>query len=369
MDRKKWLRSEIDAWRAEGLVDAATADRLLARYGTGGGVAWGVMLAGAFGAFLVGLGLIALVAANWDALGKVARVSVSSAPLLACGVAAIVLSAKGKTGAAVMEPLGVLWLGAVAAASTVVAQTYQVGDSLAGLLLFIAALGYPVLWATRGRLASLVWTAFAMVWMVMQEDETGNSAMLALGGTAGIVALSAAAWFFAARSRPEGALTASARAGMGLAYAFGVPLVVLMTIPWHIRDAWGFAFFFAGAALTALLGWLTRRRAWRVAGMLVALGTAVPTFLTREFGEPGLMQIWYCGSLFYAVALAVRGILRRDLWVLNAGTLLAAWLVLAKFFESKVDFSVKGAVLIAAGAAVWGVNFWLIRMRKREAAK
>ena len=57
------------------------------------------------------------------------------------------------------------------------------------------------------------------------------------------------------------------------------------------------------------------------------------------------------------------------MWLLNVGVLLEAWLVLAKFCESDVDFTVKGIVLIAAGAAVWGVNVWLVRIRKKEAAK
>ncbi|MBR6022243.1 MAG: hypothetical protein IK066_07475, partial [Kiritimatiellae bacterium] len=266
-------------------------------------------------------------------------------------------------------PGGVLWRAGVAAVSTVVAQTYQVGDSVAGLLLFIAVLAYPALWATRGRIAVLVWTVFALVWMFVQCDESGESAGLALGGTAGVVALSAAAWVFAARSWQEGGLTASARAGMGLAYALGVPLAVAVTGAWHFRDAWYFGFFFAGAALVGGAGWLTGHRAWSVAGTLVAAGVAAPTFLTREFGFPELMLVWYCGSLVYAAALAVRGIVRRDLWVVNAGVLPGAWLVLAKFCESEVDFTVKGIVLIAAGAAVWGVNVWLVRMKKREAAK
>ena len=241
---------------------------------------------------------------------------------------------------------------------------------MAGLLLFIAVLAYPALWTTRGRIAVLVWTVFALVWMFSKCDESGESAVLTLGGAAGIVALSAAAWVFAARSWPEGGLTASARAGMGLAYAFGVPLAVAVTGPWHFRDAWYFGFFFAGAALVGGAGWLTGHRAWSVAGTLVAAGAAMPTFLTGEcWWFPELMLVWYCGSLVYAAALAVRGIVRRDLWVVNAGVLLGAWLVLAKFFESDVDFTVKGIVLIAAGAVVWGVNAWLVRMKKRETAK
>ena len=127
--------------------------------------------------------------------------------------------------------------------------------------------------------------------------------------------------------------------------------------------------FFGAALAMGALGRWTGHKAWSVAGTLVAVGTAVLTFLTREFGEPGLMMAWYCGSLVYAAALAVRGIVRRDLWVLNAGVLLGAWLVLAKFFESDLDFTAKGVLLIAGGLAVLGLNVWMVRMKKREAAE
>lgn len=374
MDRNRWLKGEIAAWRAEGLVDERTAARLLARYGGAAGRAsWGILLAGVFGGFLVALGVIALVAANWEAFGRAARTALAVGPVAVCGAVAAWAAAKGKTGAAWMETLGVLWLGAVAAGATIVAQTYQIGDSVSGLLLFISALGYPVLWATRGRVATVVWTVFALVCVGVQCDERAASQAALLWELAAMTALSAAAWTFAARSRGEGGLTASARGAMGLDWAFGVPLMLVVLAdmgPWRVQEAWCFGFFFAGAALVGLAGGLTGHRAWCVAGTLVAVGAALPTFLTQEIRSPhGLMLVWYCGSLVYAAALAVRGIWRRDLWVLNAGVLLGAWLVLAKFFESRVDFTVKGVVLIGAGVAVWGLNAWLVRMKKREAAK
>lgn len=373
MDRNRWLKGEIAAWRAEGLVDEGTAARLLARYGREGKSSWGIVLAGVVGGFLVALGVIALVAANWEAFGRAARTALAVVPVAACGALAAWAAAKGKTGAAWMETLGVLWLGAVAAGATIVAQTYQIGDSVAGLLLFISALGYPVLWATRGRVATVVWTVFALACVGVQCDERAATQVALLWEWAAIPVLAAAAWTFAARFRGEGGLTASARGAMGLALAFGAPLVLVMLAdmgPWHVPGAWCFGFFFAAAGAAGLAGWLTGHRAWCVAGTLVAAGTALPTFLAREFGSPqGLMQVWYWGSLVWAAALAVRGILRRDLWVLNTGVLLGAWLVLAKFFESRVSFTVKGMMLIAAGAALWGLNAWLVRMKKREAAE
>lgn len=368
MDKRTWMQNEIAAWRAEGLVDAATAERLSARYAAPGGrLSWGILLAGVFGAFLVGLGLAALVAANWNDFGRAARTALAFAPVAACGAAALLFAAKGKTSAAMMEPMGLVWFAAVAAGATIVAQTYQIGDSAEGLLLFIALLALPVLFATRPRVATVVWTVFAIVWACVRGDEGERSATLAWGATGGILLVSAAAWTWAARCRGEGALTSSCRAAMGLAWAVGLPLVAVCTVPWRDWDDWYWMLFFAAALLAMALGRATRHAAWSVAGTLAAIGAAVPTVASGIVDGPD--SLFYCLSLGYALFLAVCGVRRRSLWRVNAGALLAAWLVVGKFCESDVSFTVKGVALIAAGVALWALNFWMVRKKKREAVR
>lgn len=368
MDKRTWIKGEIAAWRDEGLVDAATAERLSARYAAPGGrLSWGILLAGVFGAFLVGLGLAALVAANWNDFGRAARTALAFAPVAACGAAALLFSAKGKTSAAMMEPMGLVWFAAVAAGATIVAQTYQIGDSAEGLLLFIALLALPVLFATRARLVTVLWTVFAIVRACVRGDDAGRSAALALGAGGGILLLSAAAWTWAARCRGEGALTSSCRAAMGLAWAVGLPLVAVCTVPWRDWDDWYWMLFFAAALLAMALGRATRHAAWSVAGTLAAIGAAVPTVASGIVDGPD--SLFYCLSLGYALFLAVCGVRRRSLWRVNAGALLAAWLVVGKFCESDVSFTVKGVALMAAGVALWALNVWLVRMKRREAVR
>ena len=43
------------------------------------------------------------------------------------------------------------------------------------------------------------------------------------------------------------------------------------------------------------------------------------------------------------------------------------WLILAKFFASRADFTVKGLVLISAGIMLAVLNVVLVRMKKRRA--
>ena len=144
MSHNEWLRREIGAWRDEGIVTEETAEALMKRYQpTERRFSWGVMIAGGFGALMIGLGVIALFAANWDCFGRPVRAAISLAPVVLCGIAALVASAKGWKSMALWEPLGILWCIATAAGTCLVAQTYQVGGSVPGLILFVALLMLP----------------------------------------------------------------------------------------------------------------------------------------------------------------------------------------------------------------------------------
>ena len=49
------------------------------------------------------------------------------------------------------------------------------------------------------------------------------------------------------------------------------------------------------------------------------------------------------------------------------GLALLLWLILAKFFESRIDFTIKGLVLIASGVLLAVLNVFLVRAKKRRA--
>ena len=59
--------------------------------------------------------------------------------------------------------------------------------------------------------------------------------------------------------------------------------------------------------------------------------------------------------------------MRMRIFLTNIGIVLLSWLILAKFFESRVDFTVKGLVLIASGVLLAVLNVVLVRAKKRRA--
>ena len=79
MKKEQWLRGEIAKWRSDGAVDSATADALLARYPVNESrIGWGAVVAGAFGALLTGLGIIAIFLSRPKTSQKASRMNLTS---------------------------------------------------------------------------------------------------------------------------------------------------------------------------------------------------------------------------------------------------------------------------------------------------
>jgi uncharacterized membrane protein len=69
--QRRWLLSEIDKWKYEGLVSAEQAAALRSRYPEDeGGAPWGLLLFASAASVAIGLGIILLIAYNWDKIPK-----------------------------------------------------------------------------------------------------------------------------------------------------------------------------------------------------------------------------------------------------------------------------------------------------------
>jgi hypothetical protein len=81
-------------------------------------------------------------------------------------------------------------------------------------------------------------------------------------------------------------------------------------------------------------------------------------------------QIWFSLLLLnlYVFALGVcvlvNGVRQDSLFNMNKGAALLALLFLFRFFDSDVDFVVRGIACILVGAGFLGMNLWVLRKRK-----
>ena len=336
---------------------------LLAKLGEGR-LSWGAIIAGAFGALMVGLGIIALFAANWDMFGREARAAIAVAPVVACGAVAIAASLNGVRARALWEPLGILWCVSVAAATCLVAQTYQVGGSVPGLVLLVALLMLPAIWTTRAVAPTVLWPILAIVWGGVSWDAGAcKSFALAAKGVA-LMALSLPAYVAFLRSRPPKSALVSAQIVSGLVYSAGLGILLCITLPldWGWHDGFlGIMIFWLCAALVAGIGRFFRLPAWGAVALVVVAVAAIPTPLLRY-------NTGFIISLVLMASVVVYGVRKMRLLFTNVGAATFLWLVLAKFFESEASFTVKGIVLIAAGLALTALNVVLIRLRKGRRA-
>lgn len=337
---------------------------LLAKLGEGR-LSWGAIIAGAFGALMVGLGIIALFAANWDMFGREVRAAIAVAPVVACGAVAIAASLKGVRAHALWEPLGILWCVSVAAATCLVAQTYQVGGSVPGLVLLVALLMLPAIWTTRAVAPTVLWPILAIVWGGVSSlaAGAGESFALAAKGVA-LMALSLPAYVAFLRSRPPKSALVSAQIVSGLVYSAGLGILLCITLPldweWH-EEFFGIMIFWLCAALVAGTGRFFRLPAWGDVALVVVAVAAIPTPLLRY-------NTGFIISLVLMASVVVYGVRKMRLFFTNIGAATFLWLVLAKFFGSEASFTVKGIVLIAAGLALTALNVVLIRLRKGRRA-
>lgn len=368
MTRNEWMRGEIGSWVGDGLIDAELGGKLESRYPVSDGrMPLGTVIVGAFGAMLVGLGIIALFAANWDEFGRVARAVISVTPMALCGIGAAVAARRGTKSAAVWEPLGILWAISVAAGTSLVAQTYQIGGSVPGLILLVALLTLPIAWVVPSASVMALWTAYPVLWamakcdcacsvIARRSDVIVHADVFA--GALALMALSVPAYVAYLKRRGERGPFPPVQFVTGLSYSVGLAIIAIRTFNYDFFDVWPYVYtLWAGAAVVGVLGRVFKLPVWPFVATLVASLSALPFGVDDDPGN-------YVLALLLAVATVAYGIHAVRLAYVNVGSLLAIWLVLAKFFASDISFTVKGIVLVLCGAVLTTANVVFIRLKK-----
>ena len=77
---QRWLAQQLPEWEREGLVTADAARLLRARYGVEQRAGLAQLVVGAIGGLLIGTGLIAVLAYNWDDFPRWMRLLLALGP-------------------------------------------------------------------------------------------------------------------------------------------------------------------------------------------------------------------------------------------------------------------------------------------------
>jgi uncharacterized membrane protein len=148
------LAQKLAEWEAAGFLDAAQRQRIEAHEAARARPVLFYALAG-LGAFTLGVGILSVVAANWDGIGKPAKLGLDL--LLIASVSALLYAAKRAEKQVLVEVAAGVQYALTLASVGLLGQVYQLGAPLYQGLLLWTGLTIPLMTLIRGRILAWVW--------------------------------------------------------------------------------------------------------------------------------------------------------------------------------------------------------------------
>lgn len=311
-------REQLARWRANGVLDDPTWQRtreLTGRYPSA--MAWrdflehlSLWLATA----LLAAAAICFIAANWDALGRFARLAGLQAALIATTFAAWRLGLERPAGQAALLLAGLLLGGLLA----LVGQTYQTGADTWQLFALWAVLLVPWTIAGASMPLGMVWCIVASIALQLYLTEHVRSETWPWLGVGLLNAALLALWQWIGTFAPglHGSTGPRLLAALSLApLTFGAVLAAMANmfgqrlLIGHEILAWAIAM-----AVVIASGWRWRRDLVLLALAalsLIVVDTAVAARLLYEFGDPGSGGLLLLALLVIGQASIASVLLRR----------------------------------------------------------
>lgn len=370
------LQRKLARWEEAGLIDAATRTRIetfehadrkpIATYALG-----------VLGAGTVALGIVSIIAANWDAIPGGVKLATDLA--LGAALAAATYASVERGRGWLTEVLVTVFYGFTLASLALVGQVYQLGTPVYQALLVWSLTTLPLVLVGRSRtLGVLVTAGLATTHVASLEglfdalelrraDERNLLATLAFVSPLVYVPLSRLAWL--TRERPEYARVLGEAAwvavlvgGFALQFVWYERLDAGDTLSWALA-ATGLAVALLAAALPKLYPELaaTPHRTLAILLGYAWLGLALGTSFTRGSVDfvGALLQVGWLG-LFAWLALQL-GLAR----LFHALTGLVGLRVIAIYFEVFGSMLDTGVGLVTGGLLTLVVA-WLWRRKTRD---
>lgn len=386
---------------------------------------WMMVLFGIIGSVLIGGGIILLLAHNWEQMGRPARAVVAFLPLALGQALAFWMLWTDRGGTWGRETVGTFIALMVGACIALISQTYNLGGDFAEFMLVWTLLSLPVAYLLRATLPAIWFCIATVIWVVNIESrhhsvEVWFWPLLALvlplwwmevrrgryhpravllswaiagAGCFGVVVccdsdwrteyqiLASAGWYaflYLVGRRWFGEGRSAWRRPFQFIGVMGATVIALMlSFEWSWREASNFshdehipgrtAAWIASCAWTlfAVLLWVQSLVRRDVASAVVgALPVLIVAFMASPNGGAGVAHAAFNAYVLAAgITLLVAGIRAQKLGTVNGAMAIISALVLCRFFDTEMNFILRGVVFILLGVGFIVTNFLLLRRK------
>jgi uncharacterized membrane protein len=362
------LERQLERWLSADLIDADQAGRIAVFEKERGRPLFLYAIAG-LGGLAIAIGVVSIVASNWDAIPGRVKIGVDLALVIALGLAVVWLEEHGPAWA--REVAIVVLYGLVMASIALVGQVYQLGGKAREAMAVWSVLTAVLMTRARSGFAAFVWLAGLQItyatWLVWLGGKSDDQMALALGAAylAPIVAIAIgrSAWVRSIRPALARVFEAVGWAEIVLCASFGTFAFYEDTADEYWR--WLGVGFVISAVLT---GWVWTRipdRRWgRPARWLLVtclLLAYVPLVISP--GDLDLVAALTFIGLWVLVAYTTHqaGLLS----VLNLATAVVGIRILIVYFEVFGSLLGTGVGLVTGGMLTLGM-VWLWVRKRRE---
>jgi len=427
---KNFLKELPELVRAQ-VISEDTAQKITAYYGNKPNSSNSrlFIVFGILGALLVGMGIVLIIAHNWDTLSKIAKLTIGFLPLLIGQVACGYLIQKGSESKSWREGCATFLFFAVAISISIVSQVYNIEGNLGQFLLLWMVLVIPIVYVLRSSMASLLficgisWHAYEVAYFNSQHNYAvwywvlvvailpfyylefvrkhikNNffyfhswflvlSVTVCLGvfiddhGEFIMIAYMSLFSAFVTQSKLKAFATNRVLSNAYLVVgSLGImSLLLALSFDWYWNEL-------SESSLEGFTSGIEFTVATIItcgSGLLLArlFRTEPPEDVnTKSFAFILFIILFFIGIssprisqllvnliiLVFAVNTIRSGAKQNHLGILNYGLLIITALVLCRFFDTDLSFVIRGLLFIAVGAGFFAANFYLIQQRKKAA--
>jgi len=417
----QWLQSELPKLTEQDVISAEVSNKLKQHYAMNDlsarqSLSLFTIILATIGSLLIGGGIILIFAYNWENIDRPMRTVLAFTPLVIAQILTVMALYPKKRGTAWREVSGTLLFCGVAAAISIIGQTYHISGDFQGFITWWYLLILPLVYVLRAHLMTILMILlggyaaanFSLIYILclvallpyyIQVSNQDNSAKATQAGWAWTLAilfvvtlqfiftgsgylstpivLSCSTCLYligsliekdqAAWKRPITTVSAVVLGGYLISFSFNEILQSVVHIPdlliysFHEDYIVFLIFLLLSVILIAYNGYLRNFKLLVLPSILllyITTGLLIGLYAETE------LSITFGSLTFTLLALLIGswyiylGIKEDSTSKLNFGLTLIVGLVMFKFFIDDYSLVIRGVAFIVLGATLIGTNIW-----------